>query len=391
MRTYLLGLWAAGAVVAVACGQTAPDSGDAGDGGGGVDVVADVVKADVVAKDAPADVTPDVVVPFDAGPPPPIGGKPPPPPDAGAPTTNTYTFAIHTIYLGETPYGGGPPSSSAWKNFGYDVDGTQTTNQSSNVCTLYAGASKSVQVDGTNGIDNAWGANILPIIQSAASLPAPSTDETTAIDQGAFTLQIQVTGLSDDPQQSALGLTSQLFVSGAYGNGTPTFDTSTDWPVLSTSVKDGTTIASGSTVQFASSYVSGGVFVSGTTGAAIPLNFSTNGTSLPIIVHDGVITFTHPSHSDAAYGVISGVLYTQEFIDALQALAGQISTSLCGSAFDGIADQIRQAQEIMNDGTNGPNESCNAISIGIGFDAVLVHDPTTVVTATPPPPNPCGD
>jgi hypothetical protein len=375
--------------LALACGQTAPDAGDAGDAGGG-DVQNDIVAKDVVVKDAPADVTPDVFVPFDAGPPPPIGGKPPPPPDAGAPTSNTYTFAIHTIYLGESPYGGGPPSSSAWKNFGYDVDGTQTTNQSSNVCTLFSGAPKSVQTDGTNGIDNSWGANILPIVQSAASLPTPSIDETNAIDQGAFTLQIQVTGLSDDPQQSALGLTSQLFVSGAY-NGTPTFDGTTDWPVLSTSVKDGATIASGAKVQFANSYVSGGVFVSGTAGAAIPLLFSANGTSLPIIIHDGVITFTHPSHSDAAYGVISGVLYTQEFIDALQALAGQISTSLCGSAFDGIAQQIEQAQEIMNDGTNGPNQSCNAISIGLGFDAVLVHDPTTVAAAPPPPPNPCGD
>jgi hypothetical protein len=376
--------------LALACGQTSPDGGDAGDGGGGSDVTNDVFKADVVAKDAPADVKSDVVVNFDAGPPPPIGGKPPPPPDAGTPTTNTYTFAINTIYLGDVQRASVTPSATAWKDFGYDVDGLQTTNVSTNVCTLYSGAPMSVQSDGTNGIDNSWGANILPIIQTATSIPTPSVDETMSIDQGAFTLQIQVTGLSDDPQQNALGVTSQLFVSGAYGNGSPAFDGTTDWPVLSTSVQDGTTIASGSTVQFSSSYVSGGTFVSGTTGASIPLSFSANGLTLPITIHDGVITFTHPAHAYAAYGVISGVIYTQEFVDALQALAGSISTSLCGSAFDGIAQQIEQAQDILQNGTNAANVSCSAISIGVGFEAVLVHDPTKVVTAPPPPPNPCG-
>jgi hypothetical protein len=377
--------------LALACGQAAPDTGDAGDGGGGGDVTTkDVVKTDVVAKDSPNDVAPDVVVPFDAGPPPPIGGKPPPPPDAGTPTTSTYTFAITAIYLGDINRTTKTASSTAWKDFGYDVDGLQTTSSSTNVCTLASGAPKFVQVDGTNGIDNSFGANIMPIIQTAASLPTPSIDETKLIDQGAFTLQIQVTGLSDDPQQDALGVTSQVFVSGDYGS-TPAFDSTTDWPVLSTSVQDGKTIASGSTVQFKSSYVSGGTFVSGVSGAAIPLQFSASGIGLPITIHDGVITFTHPSHSVAAWGVISGVVYTQEFLDALQALAGQISTSLCGSAFDGIAQQIRQAQEILQDGSNNANASCDAISIGIGFDAVLVHDPTTVATAPPPPPNPCGD
>lgn len=390
MRIYFLvcslGLMTA---AAWACGGSTEGTSDAGDGGG-KDVVNDIVPSDVISTDAPKDVGGDVVVPPDAGTPPPIGGKPPLPPDGGAPTSNVYTFAIETLYLGELARGTTTPTTTAWKNFGYDIDGLTTTSSSINVCTLAQGAPKSDQTDGTNGIDNSWGATLLPIIQSAASLPTPSLAETTLIDQGSFTLQIQVTGLSDDPEQSALGLTSQLFTSGAYGNGTPAFDSSTDWPVLSTSVVDGTSIASGSTVQFSTSYITDGVFVSGTASNAITVLFSANGVSMPIIIHDPVITFTHPSHSLAAYGVLSGVLDTQEFIDALQVVAGQISTSLCGSAFDGIAAQIRQAQEILGDGTNVVNVPCDAISIGLGFEATLVHNPTTVVTAPPPPPNPCG-
>ncbi len=376
-------------IFVVACGGTTQETGDGGDGGGS-DAPSDV-QNDLVAKDVVNDVGNDVVAPpFDAGPPPPIGGKPPAPPDGGAPTTSVYTFAIKTLYLGEAPYGGGAPSTTAWKNFGYDIDGLTTTKTSTNVCTLATGSPLVNQVDGTNGIDNAFGAILLPIIQTAASIPNPSATETTFIDQGNYTLQLQVTGLSDDPQQNAVGLTSQLFTSGAYGSGTPAFDSTTDWPVLSTSVNDGKTIASGSTVQFASSYVSNGVFVSGQSGAVITLQLAAGGVSMPLTIHDAVLTFSHPSHAVASYGVISGVMATQEFIDALQKVAGLISTSLCGSAFQGIADQIRQAQDILQNGTNAQNVACSAISIGLGFDAVLVHDPTQVVTAPPGPPDPCG-
>ncbi len=376
----------AGAASVQMCGGSSTTA-DAGDGGGSdgplTDVHASDVASDTLVSDAGID-APDVIII-----PPPIGGKPPPPPDGGTPTSNVYTFALETIYLGDTARGTTTPSNTAWESFGYDVDGLTTTTSSTNVCTLYPGAPKLDQVDGTNGIDNSWGSNILPIVQSAASLPNPSQTETATIDIGTWTLLIQVTGLSDDPAQSAVGLTSQLFI-GGQTTGTPAFDTTTDWPVLSTSVKDGTTIASGATVQFGSSYVNGGIFVTGAGSTPITLQLSFGGVALPITIHDPVLTFDHVSHASAAFGVISGVIDTAEFITTLQAVAGQISTSLCGSAFDGIAEQIDQAQEIMQDGTNGPGPSCNAISIGIGFDAALVANPTTVQTAPPPPPNPCG-
>ena len=218
----------------------------------------------------------------------------------------------------------------------------------------------------------------------------PSQTETSFIDQGNWTLQIQVTGLSDDPGQSALGLSAQLFMSGNYGS-TPAFDTTTNWPVLSTSVTDGTTIASGSTVQFSSSYVSGGTFVTGLGSSPITLDFSSGGVSMSIIIHDPVLTFDHTAHATASNGTISGVINTQELVTELRAVAGRISTSLCGSAFNGIAQQIEQAQDILQNGTNTMGVPCDAISIGIGFDATLIANPTTVVTAPAPPPDPCAD
>lgn len=340
--------------------------------------------------DAPSDQTAKDVVIADASPPTDASGQPPPPPDGGVATTNVYTFALSTVFLGEADRNGGAPTTTAWKAYGYDLDGLVSDKNSTNVCTLSAGAPKSNQNDGLNGIDNSWGQVILPIIQSAASLPTPSASESAFIDTGNFTIQIQVVGLSDDPQQSAVGLTAQVFVSGAYGNGTPAFDTSTNWPVLSTSVNDGQTIASGAKVAFPSAYVSNGTFVSGAGPNPVVLNVNLNGIIMSIAIHEAVITFEHTAHADAMYGTIAGVIDTQEFLTALQKVAGSISTSLCGSAFDGIAQQIDQAQDILQDGTNVPNVACDGISIGIGFNAKLVQNADVVVPAPPPAPDPCG-
>ena len=53
----------------------------------------------------------------------------------------------------------------------------------------------------------------------------------------------------------------------------------------------------------------------------------------------------------------------------------------------GIAQQIRQAQDILDDGTQGPTKSCNGISVGLGFEAVSVK--AGAVLDDPPPPDPC--
>lgn len=357
------------AVILLACGQTSQQT-DAG-----ADAATDVKTSDV-ASDGPVDAAI-------------VSAKPPPPPDGGAPTTNVYTFAMNTLYLGEAPRGGGSPSTSAWRNFGYDIDGLATTKSSTNVCKLAQGAPFTNQVDGANGIDNGFGSMILPIIQTAASLPTPSQTITNAMDAGGWTTQFQITGLSDDPAQSALGLSAQIFISGSYG-GAPAFDGTTDWPVLTTSVKDGATVASGALVQFGSAYVSHGTFVSGPSPTPFVLPLFGQGQYLPVTIHDAVFTFEHVDHADAANGTIAGTLDTQEFIAALKADAGRISMSLCGSAFDGIAAQIGQAPDILLDGTNTPNVPCSAISIGLGFTAKLVANPTQVAAPVSPI-DPCGD
>jgi hypothetical protein len=349
------------AALCVACGGTTTEQQDGGpnDGGGNKDAVTNT-----------------------------DSGKPPPP-DSGTPTTTTATYALHVVYLGESDRNSSTPSTTAWKNYGLNLDGLSTVKADTNVCTLQNGAPKTNQVDGTNGIDNAFGETILPIFQAALSQQTPSVTETAAVQQGTWTVQLTITGLSDDPAQTAPGIVAQVYTSAQYDNGTPAFDSTTDWPVLTTSVKDGSTIASGSTMVFKDAFIENGAFVTQSGPDPLVLSLSFNGVPVELHLHDATIMFNHTSPTDLTNGTIAGVLDTEEFVTTLQSVAGQFSTSLCGAAFDGIAQQIRQASDIMNNGTNASGQTCNGISVGIGFDAKRIANPTKVVPPPPPPPNPC--
>ena len=125
-----------------------------------------------------------------------------------------------------------PVTVTAWETFGFDLDGLVTTKTSTNVCTLTNGAPAFDQIDGQGGIDNAWGSTLVPILETALQTTTLSADETALVASGVWTLQIEVDGLPTDGV-AVDGIGAQVFVSGAYDQGTPAFDASTDWPVLS--------------------------------------------------------------------------------------------------------------------------------------------------------------
>src|SRR6185436_7541860 len=64
-------------------------------------------------------------------------GKQPAAPPAGAAaadTSSSRTFAVNKLMLGETDRND-VASKDAWKDFGFDLDGLQTTKDSKDVCT----------------------------------------------------------------------------------------------------------------------------------------------------------------------------------------------------------------------------------------------------------------
>src|SRR5208337_3872196 len=90
----------------------------------------------------------------------PEGGTTGLPPDPGGPAptgTSTSVLAVSQLYYGDTDRNG-TADPNAWQLYGLNIDGKTTTASSTNVCTLVAGSSKQVQVDGPNGVDNSFGA-----------------------------------------------------------------------------------------------------------------------------------------------------------------------------------------------------------------------------------------
>jgi len=202
-----------------------------------------------------------------------------------------------------------------------------------------------VQVDGTDGIDNSWGDNLMPILTTifGANL---STQYNAAVNGGAFTTMIDVTGLNGMPSQT--GSAPGWGFAGAQFPGTPTWTPADDWPVYPDWLDDGG-LASGSKIAFPSASVDGGCWSSGTP-TDLPFELSIG---VEVVIHHATVSFIHATPTTAQTGTIAGTLYTQELIDAFARAAGWISPSLCNeSAFSSIAAEIRQAQDILHDGTN---------------------------------------
>lgn len=89
-------------------------------------------------------------------------------------------------------------------------------------------------------------------------------------------------------------------------------------------------------------------------------------------------------------GTISGVIGTEEFIASLKEDGEAFDKGLCTPDDPANwAEQIRQASDIMKDGTQDPTKTCDGISIGLGFDAKLIQL-GGVAPAQPQPPDPCG-
>ena len=316
----------------------------------------------------------------------PDGPIPQPPDTSASPTTAVTTFAVDTILLGDTDRSG-TTDAQAWMEYGYDLDRHVTNGASTDVCTLAPETPAAIQIDGDEGTDNAAGAVLLPLLSFWMPLEHPSTAATAAILQGTATLEIEVTGLSTDTAQSATGLSAQVFVGAPLG-AAPAFGPDLQWPVAPSSLSDHATLASGALAQLPTVYVTNGTVVA--TGATqpivIPLVF--DGKPLVLRIHHPIVTFV-PTSSGATDGVIAGVLQADEVAAAARAYVALTYVSDCGPNWDAYAAAIAEAQDILSDGTNAPGILCDAISIGIGFTAKRIANPTQV-GADLSIPDPCG-
>jgi hypothetical protein len=296
------------------------------------------------------------------------GAQPPDPgPQKAADGSSDAVFAISKLYLGDTDRTG-KVDANAWKKFGYNLDNKISTKDSKDLCKpAKGGVASKLYPDGDNGIDNSFGHNLFKLIQSFAA--DASTKVNDSIAGGAFTVMLDLEKLGADGDYNPI---SAKLYGGADLGAAPKWDGTDQWPLINELLNNGD--KNSPKVTFPNSYLVGNTWVSGSKGT-VSLNLGISGYTLSLDIADAVITMDlADDHKTATNGTIAGVLDTEGLIEQLRKIAGNFDTGLCeGSTFDSIADQIRQSSDIMRDGSQDPAQTCDGISIGLGFDASVVQ------------------
>ena len=315
----------------------------------------------------------------------PVGARPPPPPQGAGPGDGAgAVLAMSHLYLGDTDRNGAP-SPSAWKQYGYDLDGLVSTKDSTDLCHPAAGGAPSIAYpDGNDGIDNSFGRSILPIWMGLAQDASGQVND--SIVQGDGTLLFEIEALGSSP--SYLDLPSRAYHGAPY-LGLPAWNGGDSWRVTSESLSNPSDPQS-ALWSFADSYLTQNTWVASPAGDLL-VRLPLADFDLSLLIHHAVVTMQlSGDRSHATMGIIAGVLDTEEHINMLQQVAGSFDPALCsGTTFDSIADQLRQASDIMKDGSQDPDATCDGISIGLGFDAIAAGI-DGVAAPVPPAPDPCG-
>ncbi len=296
-------------------------------------------------------------------------------------------MAISQLYLGDTKRDGTPDPTSGWKSYGYDLDGRVSTKASTGLCKPRAGGSPAaVYPDGDEGRDNSFGKNILPVILGLSSDISVQANE--AIANGEFTIMLDMQNLGTASDCNTL--VTKLYGGGNLG-AVPKFDGTDMWPILPDLLNDPMDPASAKIV-FPKSYVVKDTWVSGSKGT-VKLQLSIGGFTIALDINSAVITVDlDADRQGGTNGTIAGVLETESLITEISKVAAAFDESFCdpnSPTLQSILNQLRQASDIMKDGSQNPAVECDGISIGLGFNAEKVM---LGMVAPPgdPPPDPCA-
>lgn len=267
------------------------------------------------------------------------------------------TLAVTTLSFGDG-------NNGEWKKLGFDIDGQTWDPTSTTSCQPNSNADPATAFpDGDNGIDNSFGNNLLPTVLMID--PTLVSDTNTGLQQGTFTVLLKMYCLPDTGDTS--GMTTKLFAGTELG-ATPKFDGTDMWPVEPNLLSDPKDPES-STIVFEQSSVTGTTYDTGknqTFVLTIPLKVGSTSASMKLTLYSARATMTlSADRKSATNGVLGGVLNTEEFVAEINNLMNLLG--YC-SFLSAIETKIRQASDIMADGTQDPTKTCNGISVGLGFE-----------------------
>ena len=298
-----------------------------------------------------------------------LASPPPPGPMQPADGTGTVTLALTSLLGGGTGLDGGS-DTTGWELYGYNIDGVAPGNPAA-FCVPAAGGSASlVHQEGPNGIENAFGHLVLPLLEPVVTDVCLGCGPPDPLDTFRPLLSLEKLGSASsyDP------VSAQVALGGHLGHA-PLWDGTDLWPVVQ-----------GTSSSLSASYLVNDTWVSGPIASlSLPIDLTA---LLTLDIHHAVLTMkVDQARTSASGGMLSGVITTSDLQKRLQSWAGAISLSLCsGSALEGLLTDVAQASDIMQDGTQDPAKTCDGISIGLGFEATVVQLGPTVPAVTMPDP-----
>jgi hypothetical protein len=297
---------------------------------------------------------------------------PAPGPDKAPTSSETRAFAFSALNLGDSDRDGTLNKGFAWKQYGYDLDGKASTTLSSDLCKPRAGAlKKNVYPDGNGGIDNSFGAHLLGFVLTFWPSTPTRVDESLAA--GKSGVLLAVTGLGPDASYNPLG--ARAYEAAPLGK-PALFDGSDVWPVRPESLSKPGDLAA-STAFTENAYLVDDTWVAqmqGTLVLTLPLPDTGGELLLRLPIHDPLITMSlDAGRQHGTTGTLAGVIP----VDALKAevarLARAIDANCEPKVVGSIVASVDQAADMRLDGSQDPAQECDAVSIGVGFEAAAVQ------------------
>ncbi|APR75612.1 Hypothetical protein A7982_00958 [Minicystis rosea] len=301
--------------------------------------------------------------------------------------SDDVVLAVKQLYFGDTNWDDTMNTTEGWKQYGLDIDGKTSVATSTDLCLPAGGGAASVAYpDAPGGVDNSFGKNVLPVFLQ--NIPILSQQANNALANGDFSILIRLVKLGPGAEQG--NIPAKVY-GGAYLPTTPFFDGTDCWPATPESLSTPTDIESAK-LSFPASTMTLNRWDSVSTGD-LELTLQLLGFQGKAIIHHArIVMELDADHKGTQKGIISGVLDTEEFVAAINQLMFAFDPKNCSGntpIVQEIDTKLRQASDIMADGTQNPAATCTGISIGLGFKAAAVQfgpigDPLV------PPADPCA-
>jgi hypothetical protein len=125
----------------------------------------------------------------------------------------------------------------------------------------------------------------------------------------------------------------------------------------------------------------------------VSLQLSISGFTVSLDIQNAYVTVDlGDGNTSGTNGTIAGVLETEQLVSQIGKVAAAFDASFCdpeSPTLVSILNQLRQASDIMKDGSQDPSMECDGISIGLGFNTKSVKLGPVAMPGDAPP-DPCG-